>query len=136
MVHEELLRVAAIAWIAVCVLDFLHASVENGTSDAQTLAKVEGVEPLHFRDDHHDVVGRLVIDQQFARTVADGSSCRILYALQESVGVGIALEVVAHQLQREEAQQVNNDNEDGNATQYILPIAVLAVIFHDSSSLR
>ena len=75
LAHEQLLGEPRIAWILVAVLDVVHALDEIVLCDTQGLTKVQSVQmALLFVHHDHDVVGRLVIDQQLAVAVADDTT--------------------------------------------------------------
>ena len=102
LAHEELLREARVAGILRTVLDVVHALYEEFLRDAQRLAELQRVEvPALFVHDDHDVVGGLVVDEELSVSVGDDASRGVFNLLQERVGVGILLVVVAEQLQRE-----------------------------------
>ena len=60
---------------------------------------------------HHDIVGRLVIHQQLTVAIVDTTTRRILYLLEESIGVGTLLIVVTGYLERKEADDIDHHNE-------------------------
>ena len=120
LAHEELLSVGRVAGVASAVLDFCHASVVPCGVDAEALAEVESVHPHLFAHDDHDVVGGLVVDEQLAVAVGDGSACRELCPVHEGVGVCPALEVVGSQLEEEEPCDVNRHDDDSRSPQHIL----------------
>ena len=134
LAHENLLRVGTVARIAVPVLDFYHSPVEPIAGDAQTFTQVERINACDFRHDNHDVVGGLVIHKQLSVAVANDTTGRELDTLQEGITIGIALEVVAHQLKREQANEIDDDDEYRSTPQYIPTVVVLAIIFHGARS--
>ena len=75
LAHEQLLSEPRIAWILIAVLDIVHAFDEIVLCDTQGLTKVQSVEmTLLFVHHDHDVVRRLVIDQQLTIAVADDTT--------------------------------------------------------------
>ena len=98
LTHKELLCIAAVSRIPAQVFYLFHASLIPFAVDAQTLAEVKGVHTHLLGHDYHQVIGRLVVYQQFAIAVGDDSSRRILYASEESIRVGVSLEVLTQHL--------------------------------------
>ena len=78
LAHEKLLGVTRITGIAVPVLDFVHPLdiIFLGYSEART--QIQRVHPLLLVHDHHNVIRRLVVDQQLPVAVGDDSPRRIL----------------------------------------------------------
>ena len=75
LAHEQLLGEPRIAWILIAVLDVVHAFDEIVLCDTQGLTKVQSVEvSLLFVHHDHDIVSRLVIDQQLTIAVADDTT--------------------------------------------------------------
>ena len=68
------------------------------SGDVQALAEVHRIHAYLLVHDYHHVIGWLIVHQQFSVTVGDNTTGRILDTLQESIAVGILLEVVAQQL--------------------------------------
>ena len=112
------------------VLDVGHALDEELLRDAESLAEFHGVQSacLLVHDDH-DVVSRLVIDEQFAVSVGDDAARGVLNLFQEGIRVGIFLVVVAQQLKREQAHDVDDDNQCRHATNHITSVAEVEI--HD-----
>ena len=130
LVHEHLLCERRIARILRAVLDRCHPCIEVLAGDVERLTEFHRVKMmLRLVDHHHDVVGRLVINHQFTIAGSNDAPRGIVYLLEESVGVGILLVVVAHQLESEQAYDINGDNEHRHATNHILPI-FNSVFFH------
>lgn len=114
LAQEHLFGVAGIAGIDCPVLDVGHTLDEELLGDAQRPAEVQRVQPVDFTHHDHHVVGRLVVDHQASFTVIDGSAGRKLYFVEKSVAVGVLLIVVAHNLQREQTQDIAQDNRHGH----------------------
>ena len=130
LTHEQLLRETRVARVLRAVLDVVHALDEKFLRDAQCLTEFHGVQSSALLvHDHHDVVGGLVVHQQFAVAVGDDAARRIFNLLQESIRVGILLVVVAHQLQREETDDVDRNDEHGHTTYHIAAVVEIK-IFH------
>ena len=128
--QEQLLSEPRVAGVLAAVLDIVHTTDEELLGDTQRLAELEGIDvTLLFVHHHHDVIGRLVVDQQIAVAIVDDTTRGIVYLLEESVTVGIALVVIAHQLQREEADDVYHDNDDCHASDDEAPVLQIEV-FH------
>ena len=93
LAHEQLLRVRTITRIAFQVFYLFHSSLVPIASYVETFAKIECVNAFLLCHDDHNVVSRLIIYKQFAVSVGDGTSCRILDAFEEGIGVGTYLKV-------------------------------------------
>ena len=128
--HEKLLRISGISRILTAVLDILHSLFKSLLGDAQRTAEVEGVESaLLLLHHHHQVVGRLVIHHQLSVSIVDGTTRRELYLLQEGVTVGILLVILAHNLEREEPDDVDNHDSYRHTTNHITALLKI-VIYH------
>ena len=129
MAHEQLLCEARIAGVLAPVFNVVHALDKKLFSDAQRLAEVEGIEAsallVHH---HHNVVGGLVIHQQFAVTVGNGATRRILYLFQKRVTVGVLLIVVAHQLERKQAHQINEDDDNSHTANDVTSVLKVVIL--------
>ena len=85
--------------ITVRVLDGCHAGVELLLGDVQSLAELECVESAFgLVHHHHDVVGWLIEHQKLPVAVGDDTSGGEINLLEESVGVGTLLVVIAGNL--------------------------------------
>ena len=109
LAHEELRRIARIADFR---LDFVHALDIEIFRDANGLAKVERIDAALVVHDDHDVVRRLIVDKEPPFAIENQSARGILDFFAESIGVGILLIVVAHQLEREETDEIDDDNSN------------------------
>ena len=123
LAHEQLLCVAAIARIASRVADFIHAASVPLRCDAQGIAQVHRINALLFLHHHHYVIGRLIVHQQFAVAVDYGTTGREKDMFEESIAVGILLEILAKQLQGEEPEDICEYDYAGDAPQHILAFA-------------
>ena len=130
--EEELGRVAGVAGIFPPVLDFGHALDVFLFGDADGSAEVERVHALLLFHDDHDVVRRLVVDEQLAAAVHDQAARGVLYLFEEGVRVGVLFVVVAHHLQGEQAYEVDDDDEDRSPADDVFPVAELDVFGHVS----
>ena len=133
LTHEELLCIGTIARIALQVFYLRHSPLVPIGCDAETFAKIECVDALLLVHDDHHIVGRLIVDEQFAVAVGDCASGRILNALEESVGVGALLEVLAQQLQREKPQQINKNDDNCSATNHVFALCKLVISLHSAT---
>ena len=127
LAHKDLLRVGAVARVALPVLYLIHSALVPFAGDAEAFAKVERIYSLLLPHDDHHVVGRLVIDKQLAVAVGDGTAGGVLYALEESIRVGTCLEVLAEQLQREEPYQIDKDNGYGSTADDVFALLKLVI---------
>ena len=128
--HEELLRISGISRILTAVLDILHSLLESLLGNTQGIAEVEGIESsLLLLHHHHQVVRRLVIHQQLSVSIVDGTTRRELYLLQEGVTVGILLVILAHNLEREEPDDVDYHDNYRHTTNHITALLKI-VIYH------
>ena len=111
------MREARVSRILGIVLDIVHALYEKLLGNAETLAEFGGVESSAlFVHHHHDVVSGLVVHEELALTVGYYAARGIFYFFEEGVTVGIFLVVVAHELQHEQANDIDNDDGNGHAT--------------------
>ena len=75
LAHEYLLRIARVAGILRVVLDVVHPLDEKLLGDAERLAELCRVNTSALLvHNHHDVVSGLVIYEELAVTVGDGSA--------------------------------------------------------------
>ena len=119
LAHKELLRESRVAGILGIVLYVVHALDEVFLGDAERLAEFGSVDTaLCLVHHHHDVVGRLVVYEQLAVAVVYGTARRKLHLLEEGVGVGVLLVVVAHELEGEQTNYVHRDNCHGYTSNY------------------
>lgn len=118
--HKSLMGVFRISGIHPPVFHILHALVELFARDVQGTAEIGRIELCHFAGYKGNVVSRLVEYKQLTVTVVDGSARRILYFIQESVAVGILLVIICHDLQIEEAQDINEYNNHCRQADYKL----------------
>ena len=122
LTHKELLRKARVARVLRVVLNVVHALYEELFRDAKRVAKLKRVDAsLCFVHHDHNVVSRLIVHEQSAVAVVDGTTRRVFDFLEEGVGVGVLLVVVAKQLQREETHDVDNDNSRCHESDYVAP---------------
>ena len=107
LAHEHLLRKARIARILVAILDGSHTTVEFFTRNIHHIAEIGSIQVvLGLVHHHHNVVGRLIIDQQLTVAVVDTTTGWIFYLFQESVRVGTLLIVIARNLQLEQTKDI------------------------------
>ncbi len=137
LAHEELLGETRVSGIAAAVLDFVHSLHKIFLCDAERPAEIEGIETaLGFVHDHHNVVGWLVEDKQFAVAVAYDTARRKLNALEKSIGIGTLAIVVADQLEHEKAHDVDRDDQGRHASDDITPVVKIEIFHAVSSSLN
>lgn len=99
--------------------------------DAQGIAELQRVKMVFLLiHHHHQVVTVLVIDHQLAVTVGNDATRRKLHFLQEGIRVGILLIVVAKNLKRQQAEQINDHNSNGHSPNHIAPVFEFVVAFH------
>ena len=122
LAHEKLRRVARITGVLGRVFNLCHAADIEISGDADRFAEVERINAALVVHHYHNIIGRLVVDEQFAVAVENQAARGVKYFFAESVGVGILLIVVAEQLQGEEAHKVHDDDTDGNAADNELSI--------------
>ena len=70
--------------------------------------------PLGLVHDHHDIIGRLVEDKELSVAVCDNTARGEVNLLEEGVGIGTLLVVVAGNLEHEEAHDIDDHNQCGN----------------------
>ena len=129
LAHKKLLREARIAGILVIVLDVIHPPDEKLLGDTERIAKLRGVKPpLFLIHHHHDIVSRLVIHHEFTRPVTDDAPGRILHFLQKSVTVGILLIIIAHHLQREQTDDIDDNNRCCHPSNHITTIIQIEIL--------
>ena len=128
LVHEELLGVGAVARIAPPVLYLRHPPLILRWCYAQGPAYISRVYARLFRHHHHDVIGRLVVDEQLAVAVHDGATGRKLHPLEKGIRVGILFEILAHELQEKQPCNIHKDDDGGNAANHILALLQLIVL--------
>ena len=130
LVHKHLLGEARVAGILRAVHDSGHTLHKLLTADAQCLAELKGVQMVaHLVDHHHDVVGRLVVDEQLSVAVGDDATRGKLHFLQEGVAVCTLLVVLTRNLQGEETYDIDRDDDYGHGTDDILTVFE-CVVFH------
>ena len=133
--HEELLRKAGVSRILSRVLDIVHALDKIVFGDAQSLAEVKRVKvPFLLVHHHHDVVGRLVIDKQFAVTIAYNAPAGIFNSFEKGVRIGTLTVVVAHNLKREKAYDIHCHNEDGYSSNDDLSVFKIEILHSDETT--
>ena len=104
-------------------------SVKLFTGDTKGFTELEGVEVVPgLIHHHHDIIRGLVVDQQLAVAVLDDASRGVGNLLQKSVGVGVLLVVVAHQLKGKQTDDIDDDNEGCHASYQ--PPVLQSVILH------
>ena len=97
--HKQLLCVFRIARVFRLVLDITHTAAEIVLSDIERATKLSSVQPpLLLVHHNHDVIRRLIVDQQFTIAVTYITSRRKLHFLQEGITIGIPLIVVTKYL--------------------------------------
>ena len=132
---EGLLRIARIAFVAPWVHDFPHSLLKHFASDTQRVAKVESIEVLHLAHRHHQVVGWLVIHQQVAVAVVNLSTCRIDGLGEEGVVARHSLILVIHNLKVEQTQNVNEEDQQNQSSNYKATFFEFKIVLHASSYL-
>ncbi len=106
LAHEELRRVAGIAGVFGRVFNLCHAADIELAGDADRFAEVERVHAALVVHHYHNIIRRLVVDEQVAVAVVNQAARGIQYFFAEGVRVGILFIVVAKQLQGEKAHKV------------------------------
>ena len=81
-----------------------------------------------FIDHHHDIVRRLVIDQQLTRTVSNDATSRVFYFPEEGIGVGTFLIVVAGDLEHEEPDDIDDHDQRGHPSYHIASVVQFVVL--------
>ena len=114
--HEKLWCVARVACVLQRVFDVCHAFDVVLLRDSNGLTEVQRVNSALFVHDHHDVIGRLVIDQNLSVSVKNQPSGRILNLFPKGIGVGVLFVVVTPKLQREKSDQIDENDADRDAT--------------------
>ena len=125
--HEELRRIAGIGGPR---LDFRHLPYVVFGREAHHFAELESVDAYLVVHDDHDIVRGLVVYEQAALAVENEAARGKLYVFAEGVGVGVLLVIVAHQLQCEETQQVDDDHYDDDAGNHKLPVGEIHFTGH------
>ena len=129
--HEHLLGVGRVAGILALVAHGGDAGVELLAADVQRLAELQRVEvAAGLVLDDHDVIAGLVVDEQLAVAVGDDATRGKVDFLQEGIGVGVFLVVVAHELQREEADDVDHHDEQRYAGHHKLSVFQSELLLH------
>ena len=134
--HEGLMRVFGVAGVHPRVAHILHALLKLLHGDTQRATQVERVELRHLAGHEGDVVGRLVEDEQLAIAVVDGAPRGVLYLVEESVAVGIALVVVGQQLQIDQTQQIDHHDGNGREGHHVFPFLKGIIFSQGSMGLR
>ena len=117
LTHKHLLREARIARILRVILNVVHTFYEELLCYAERLAEFGCVDTsLCLVHNNHNVVGRLIVHHKSTIAVVYGTTRRKLHFLQESVGVGIFLIVIAHELQGEEAYYIYCNDSYSHST--------------------
>ena len=99
LTHEKLLSETRIAGILGTVLDLVHSFDEVFLRDTQRFAELQSIQMIFLLiHHHHQIVTVLIIDHQLSVSVGDNATCRKFYLLEEGIGVGILLVVVAENL--------------------------------------
>ncbi len=127
VVHEHLLRVGRIVAHALHLLD---AAVVVGALDLQRAAKVGGVKRGYVLGNHHQVVGRLVIDDEAVVAVKNQTARRINRAFQKSIAVGIGFVLAVHDLQLKEFGHIDEHQHHDEAAYHILSLLKIIVFSH------
>ena len=83
--HKELRGVARIAWILLGILYIGHALDILIARDTYGLAKVERVYPTLVVHYHHDVVRRLIVNQNTTLAIEYQSARGVLYVLTKGI---------------------------------------------------
>ena len=130
LAHENLLGEPRVAWVQSAVGDGVHAVVELLTSNVEGIAELSGIESAAcLVHDDHDVVGRLVEHQQLAVAVGDNAARWEVDFLEEGVGVGALLIVVAGNLEHKQAHNVDGYNQYSHPANDIATI-LKGVVLH------
>ena len=113
LTHEELRRMAG---IADALLDFLHALLVKLWGDPYRFAEVQSVHAPLLLHHHHNIIRGFVIYKQAPLAIGHKTARGVYNFLTEGIGVGTLLVVVAEHLQREQADDINENNADGYAS--------------------
>lgn len=132
--QEYLVGIGGVSRVEAPVLDVMEFLPEKFWCDFQGLAQIGRIQFGNFLHDDCDVVGCLVVDQQFVIAVVDDSPAGILYPLEKGVAVGILLIVLAHDLQGEQAYKKNQYNDSDGACNDVFPLFKVVISFHYFSS--
>ncbi len=128
--HEGLLGVAGVARILVAVLYGIHTIDECLLGDTEGLTEVEGVDMVACLVHHnHDVIGRLIIDEEFALAVVDSTARGKLYLLLKSVGIGTFSKIVTHNLEYKESHDIDEHYSKCYSANDVFTIGIVE-IFH------
>lgn len=127
---KYLIGVGRVSRVEAPVLDVMEFLPEKFRCDFQGLAQIGRIQFGNLLHDDCDVVGCLVIDQQFVIAVVDDSPAGILYPLEKGVAVGILLIVLAHDLQGEQAYKINQYNDSDGACNDVFPLFKVVISFH------
>ena len=112
LTHEELRRMAGIAY---ALLDFLHALLVKLRRNPYRFAEIQGVHSPLFLHHHHNIIRGFVIYKQAPLAIGHQTARGVYNFLSEGIGVGTFLVVVAEHLQREQADDINENNADCNS---------------------
>ena len=94
--HEKLFGKSAVARILATVLDIIHPFDEIHLADTKCIAEFERINMAFcLVHDNHNIIRRLVINHQFAISIVNSATRRIIDFLEKSITIGILLEVIA-----------------------------------------
>ena len=127
--HEKLLGVGRVARILFVVLDDSHTFIELLFCDAQRVTEIKGVEIGDFTHNHHNVVGGLIVNQQFAITVVDNPSCWENDIIEKSIVVSTGLIFFVRKLKKSQSRDIAQNNNKCYTSKNILSIFIFEA-FH------
>ena len=130
--HEHLGRILGVTRVLSAVAHISHPLHELLLRNAQRTAEVKCIKIFHLARYKRHVIGRLVENEQFAVAVVNGSAGRVLYLVEESIAVGIALVLVRKNLKTEQAHNVQKDDQYYDRPQHILSLFKCIVFRHQS----
>ena len=98
--------------------------------DIQRLAEVDSVELYYVARNHHYVVCRLVIYDEFSVTVVNQAARGVNDFVEESVVVGVNFVFVIAELQISESENVNYEDDDNKSADDVFSFFFAIVFSH------
>ena len=129
--HKDLGRITGIAGILLRIFYFFAALFVKLWRDSYGTTKVEGIYTVLLIHRHHNIIGWLIVNKQFAIAGEYQTSRWKQDIFAKSIGVSILLIVVAKQLQGEQANQINKNDADGYAANHKLTVTIIFVDFQN-----
>ena len=137
VIHKHLRDIGRIAGIQPPVLNFGYTFHKQFFCNAEDIAEVERIERLNLAHDQHDLIRRLVIDQQFPVAVINDTPGRDQCLFLKRIAVSPRFIVAVHHLQEEQTNDKDENQQNNGAANHETPVlkSILRINLHFSGTL-